>query len=344
MNSFPTNNFTSPDHTNHPSLPFTPRQLGSLDEEAPNFINDLFSNDLPNFGSFNVDTRVVPTPRVPPHGTLPHVKPLVHRRLINIHRRRHDRPGAIPKRSPRSASFYAHPQANILATAAPQSPIDPFDGAYTLNTYPSASLSAGPSATMFDRDVPRCHVGSDMLVPQATPQSNTLPRSNTHAALAPQLTVDVLDNSSHAITHPSASCPSGSSSAAFENGEIEQLSFSGIQNIPSIPMTSGPPVPSSSLTWMTPIIPTSDSNPVIRPWDADTTPVGPATIPAPTSAAPGPARTEPPQVPASRCTCCKRVRPLVRDNIEWVRPDLMKMVLYFNWSSNAEAEAHESWA
>jgi hypothetical protein len=33
----------------------------------------------------------------------------------------------------------------------------------------------------------------------------------------------------------------------------------------------------------------------------------------------------------------------VDDAIEWVRPDVMKMVLYFNWSPNAEAEAHESW-
>jgi hypothetical protein len=343
MNSFPTNNFTSPDHMNHPPLPFTPRQLGSLDEEAPTFINDLFSNDLPDFGGFNVDTRVVPNPRVPPRSTLPrHVKPLVHRRLTNIHRYRHGRTGAILRRSPsQSVGFNAPPQANILATVAPQLSIDPFDGACTRNTHPSASLSAGPSSTMYNRDVPRCHVGSDMLVPQATPQLNTLPQSNIHAALAPQLAADVFNNSSHAITHPSASRPSGSSSAAFENRDYEQLSFPGIQNVP-IPMTSGP-VPSglassSSLTWMAPIIPTS--NPGIRPWDADTASTGPATVPAPP-------RAEPPQVPVSRCTgtCCKRVNPLVRvdDAIEWVRPDVLKMVLYFNWSSNAEAEAHESW-
>jgi hypothetical protein len=340
MNSFPANNFTSPDPTNHPSL-FTPRQLGSLDEEIPSFTNNLFSNDpLDLRRGLNVDTRVVPTPRVPPRGALPrHLKPLVHRRLINIHRRRHGRPGAIPKRSPsQSVGFNALPQANILATVAPQLSIDPFD---TLNTHPSASLFVGPSSTMFDRDVPRYHVGSDILVPQATSQINTHPQSSTHAALAPQLTVDVFNNSSHAITHPSASRPSGSSSAAFENGELEYLSFSGIQNTP-VPMTSRP-VPSglasssSSLTWMDPIVPAS--NPVIHPWDADTASMDPATIPAP-------ARAEPPQVPVSRCTCCKRVHPVVRvdDTIEWVRPDMMKMVLYFNWSSNAEAEAHESWA
>jgi hypothetical protein len=39
------------------------------------------------------------------------------------------------------------------------------------------------------------------------------------------------------------------------------------------------------------------------------------------------------------------MHPLVRvdDTIEWVRPDVMKMVLYFNWSAHAEAEAHDSW-
>jgi len=354
MNSFPTNNFLS---LNHTSLPFTSRQLGSLNEslneEAPTFINDLSSNDLLDLGGFNVDTRhgVVPTPRVSPHGTLPrHAKPLFHRRLINIRRRHHGRPGAIPSGSPsQSIGFNAPTQANILATSAPPPSTDPFDGAFTLNTHNSASLSSGPSSTMFDRNVPRHHVGSDMLVLQATPQVNTLPQSNAHwhAALAPQLSFDEFNNTSHPITHPSASCPSGSSSAAFENGELERLSFSSIQNIP-IPMTSGP-VPSSglassassSLTWMTPIIPTSD--PAIRPWDADTASMGPATIPALSST--DPARTEPPRVPVSRCTCCKRVHPLVRvdDSIEWVRPDLMKMVLYFNWSSSAEAEAHESW-
>lgn len=319
MNSFSTDNFTSPDH---PSLPLTPRQLGSLYEEAPTFYNDLFPIDprVLDFGDLNGDTRVVHAPRVSPHGALPrHVKPLFQRRLSNIRQRRHGLPGAITERPPsQSVSFNAPPQANIPATPAPQLSIDPFGGAYTLNTYPSASPSTGSCTTMFDRDVPRYHLGSDMLVPQAAPQLevNTLPQSNTHAAL-------------------------GSSSTTFENGELEQPSFSSIQSVP-IPMTSGP-VPSglapSSLIWMTPIMPTSD--PVIRPWDANT---GPATIPALTSTAPWAAGAEPQQVPVSRCICRKRVHPVVRvnDAIELVRPDMMKMVLYFNWSSNAEAEAHGS--
>jgi hypothetical protein len=37
--------------------------------------------------------------------------------------------------------------------------------------------------------------------------------------------------------------------------------------------------------------------------------------------------------------------PLVRieDRIEWVSRDVMKMTLWFNWSPDAEAEAHEPW-
>lgn len=37
--------------------------------------------------------------------------------------------------------------------------------------------------------------------------------------------------------------------------------------------------------------------------------------------------------------------PLVRieDRIEWVSRDVMKMTLWFNWSPDAEAEAHEAW-
>ena len=33
----------------------------------------------------------------------------------------------------------------------------------------------------------------------------------------------------------------------------------------------------------------------------------------------------------------------VKEHVEWVRPDLMKMTLWFNWSLDAEVEAYESW-
>jgi hypothetical protein len=41
----------------------------------------------------------------------------------------------------------------------------------------------------------------------------------------------------------------------------------------------------------------------------------------------------------------KRETPLVRveDRIEWVGRDLLKMTLWFNWSPDAEAKAHEPW-
>jgi len=50
-------------------------------------------------------------------------------------------------------------------------------------------------------------------------------------------------------------------------------------------------------------------------------------------------------VPSVRSARRARARPLVRveDRIEWVRHDLMKMTLLFNWSPQAEAEAHEPW-
>ncbi|KAI0250962.1 hypothetical protein BJV78DRAFT_514141 [Lactifluus subvellereus] len=41
----------------------------------------------------------------------------------------------------------------------------------------------------------------------------------------------------------------------------------------------------------------------------------------------------------------RRPHPLVRidDCIEWVSPNVMKMTLWFNWSPNADAKAHEPW-
>jgi hypothetical protein len=53
------------------------------------------------------------------------------------------------------------------------------------------------------------------------------------------------------------------------------------------------------------------------------------------------------QIPPVRIDNPRRPRevPLVRveDRIEWVRRDLLKMTLWFNWSLDAEAHAHEPW-
>src|SRR5712671_5590020 len=57
--------------------------------------------------------------------------------------------------------------------------------------------------------------------------------------------------------------------------------------------------------------------------------------------------SRPGRVPSVRSARGRRARtpPLVRveDRIEWVRDDLMKMTLLFNWSPQAEAEVHEPW-
>ena len=51
------------------------------------------------------------------------------------------------------------------------------------------------------------------------------------------------------------------------------------------------------------------------------------------------------QGPPGRHARRGRATPFVRieDRIEWVSRDVMKMTLWFNWSSDAEAEAHEAW-
>ena len=332
MNSVPNNSYTASHDTNHPSLLFTPRQLEPQNREAPAHINDLFSNDLLNFGDFKTNTGAVPTPPGPPHGTLPRqVNHLVRRRrLANIQRRGQVRPGAIPRGSrSQTAGFDALPLPSILPL---RMSIDSLDGPHPLNTHPSASLSAGPSSTMFDGGVPRYHVGPGVLVPQVSSPSDGFPQS--HAAVAPQLTIGVFDGTFDPITQPSTSRPSGQSPALFDN------MTSGL--VPGMAPTLAS---SASLNWLTPT-----PKLAVRPWDANTASMGTAAFAAAAAAtttgtaAPS-VRAEPRQVPVSRCTCCKRVHPLVRvnDTIEWVRPDVMKMVLYFNWSQNADAEAHEPW-
>ena len=324
MNSIPNNNYTTPNDTNHP-LPFTPRPLEPQYIEAPTYFNDLFSNDLLDFGDFDANAGVVPTPQVPPHDTLPRqVNHLVRRRrLANIRRRGHIRPGAISRVSlSRSAGFDAPPRADILP---PQLTIDRFDSACALNTLPSPPVAAGPSSAIFDRGFPRYHVGPGAFFPPVSPQSNGFPQS--HAAVAPQLTMDVCDGFDP-VTLPSTSHPSGSSSAIFDNMTSEL-----------VPAMEPAHTSSSSLPWMT-----RTPELVVHPWDARAAPLGPAAAFA-AAASTASVRAESRQVPASRCACCRRVHPLVRvnDAVEWVRPDVMRMVLYFNWSQNAEAEAHESW-
>lgn len=142
--------------------------------------------------------------------------------------------------------------------------------------------------------------------------------------------------------YPPASFPASSSSVLFGGDERVPPSY--------IPMSSAPaPAPPvcSSLTW--PMAPISGPStgapvPVVRPWDDDATARG-RTFASVAAGASTPRTVPRRAVPVDRCRCCMRAHPFVRvyDTIEWVRPDVMKMVVYFNWSLNAEAEAHESW-
>jgi len=194
--------------------------------------------------------------------------------------------------------------------------------------------------------------------PHVPPQGGTLPPDvvrpfplTTSFNALPHSALDVFDGTSAPLSHPSASNLAGSSSAVLDAG---QTSFFGTQNI-SMPLPSEPalaPAPgssssssSSSLNSMNPVSvdptfgwPTGALNPVVRAWDA----TAPSMARANTTTAF--VRAEPRQVPVPRCSCYRR-QPLVRvdDTIEWVRPDVMKMVLYFNFSWNAEAKAHSSW-
>ena len=145
-------------------------------------------------------------------------------------------------------------------------------------------------------------------------------------------------------THPSA-WP-GPGSTFYGGGGCEQAapavavpSISGTVPITMMDPAAAPFSSSSTTHHVT--VPTSGSSasahmPVVRPWTA-----------APTGACqcPRAAVPPPPPIPAPFCRCHLRAHPLVRvdDMIEWVRPDLMRMSVWFNWSLDADAEAHESW-
>ena len=138
-------------------------------------------------------------------------------------------------------------------------------------------------------------------------------------------------------------CPSmaHTPSKIHRHGQVQATPcMAAVPSMPgTVPMMMIAPAaapPFSSLMHVT--APTSGSPagarvPVVRPWDMDAA-----------TAAGTFARTAPRPVPTF-CRCNRRPHLFVRvgDTIEWVRPDLMKMVIYFNWSLNAEAEAHEPW-
>jgi len=186
-------------------------------------------------------------------------------------------------------------------------------------------------------------IGRSPRGPQQPSSSRSFPEPFNHPAVVPQSPFDgTYSFQTHPSKHPSA-WPSPGSTFYGGGGGCEQAapavaipSMSG-----TVPMAlmapAAAPFSSSSthhVTAPTSGLPAGARMPVVRPWNA-----------APTGAC-SRAAVPPPPIPTPVCSCRRlRAHPLVRvdDMIEWVRPDLMRMSVWFNWSLNADAEAHESW-
>ena len=342
MNPIPTNHSTPLNDADLSLAPFITRQCGPMGNEAYEvplafYLSDLSSDANPDF---DVNTRVVPLPSPQaPQGTHPrNVKHVRHPLQCHIW------PGTIPQvTTPQATTSY--PQFSTPPPAAPQPTFGAFDGAHARSLHPSLSPShpgGSSAASLDDGGTAQVQIWQG-AIPQVPPRVKTSsfgtnPQLDFRPPVDYQLTFDTFDGAYALLPQPSSSLLSTSSSAIECNGGERAAPLSSIHSVP-FPMTAGPAPVHPPLTPMVPISgsPINASIPIV--------PMG--TVP--TAAAPTITSTfahaEPRQVPTSRGLCPECVRPLVRvDNtIEWVRPDVMKMVVYFNFSSNAEAEAHSSW-
>jgi hypothetical protein len=278
------------------------------------------------------------------------MKPVLH--PVNDSPRHHVWPGAIPQVIPQPPNLNAHPPFSVHpAVATPQPPtFGAFDSTHAVFPHsPSSHLGVSSSAT-FDGGAPLAHVWQG-ATPQMRHEADTSgfsshPQPNVHPAIAHQLTFNtstgVFDHSPQPLTlYPATSSP------AVERGGAEQVaSLSSIQNVP-FPMMSRPAPSWPSSTPVVPISgpPISASVHLRRPSDASAVAMGSAATVAPATITTNFVHSEPRQVPAPHGWCPECVRPLVRvdNSVEWVRPDLMKMVVYFDFSSNAGAGAQSSW-
>lgn len=188
------------------------------------------------------------------------------------------------------------------------------------------------------------------LPPPQTAISGAPAQPINHSSLTPQRTVDLPDGE---YAHPSTSPPAGSSAAAINLRDLGLLFDNPNTPTGPIPMTSGvapamvsAPPPLSSFISANPVTsifgsPSGAPNLIVQPWNAPAgSLMGRATV-APASSANAGSR----QAPAFHCACVQHGHPLVRvhDTVEWVRPDVMKMTVYFNFSPNAADEAHSCW-
>ena len=335
MNPIPTNHSTYLDDADLSLVPFANHQCGSKGQEVPFYLSDLSSDanlDLED------SARVIPLPQAS-QGTHRHnMEP------VRPPPQCHIWPSTIPQVTPQTTSSY--PQFGTLpATVTPQSTFDAFDNAQTfsLHRHLSPSHSGGSSYVSLDGGMPRAQVWQG-TIPQVSPQASLTanPQPNFRPLVDNQLTLDTFNGAYHCLPQLSSSLLSASSSAIERSGGggewAAPLASIQNQNVP-FPMTSGSASVQPSLTpvALMPGSPISTSVPIVS--------MGSVPAAAAPAIATTFARAEPRQVPTSRGLCPECVRPLVRvDNTtEWVRPDVMKMVVYFSFSSNAETEAHSSW-
>ena len=220
-------------------------------------------------------------------------------------------------------------------------------GGFSANPFPAFYHQAPPPPS-FQHVAHPPVIGQPQRISRS-PHGHQRPRSFSdpfiHPAVAPQ---SPFDGTYSLQMHPSAwhpTAPGPDSSAIYASGGggeqaalagVPVPSMTGTVTVPMAPGAAAPPFsPPTHVTTTT--VPTSRSPAgartpvVVRPWDA-----------VPTGAS-GPLPGGP--VPTPFCRCHLRAHPLVRvdDMIEWVRPDLMRMSVWFNWSPNADAEAHASW-
>lgn len=348
MNLIPTDHYPPSDD---PDPSFTTHPHEPKGEEA--YLADLFSNDNLRLAGIRDDIHVVPVPQVPQSTVPRNMNPVLH--PVDDSSRHHVWPGAISQVIPQTPNLNAHPPFNDHPAAVDAQPptFGAFDSAHAVFPHSSESSShlGVSSSAAFDGGASRIHVWQG-AIPQMSHEAkasgfNPHPPPNVHPAVAHQPTFDIFDGDFGDFPQPSASLPATSSPAAERGGAEQAASLSSFQNIPFpiMPSTPAPAWPSSTPAVPISGPPISASVPLLRPLDASAVALGSAAASASPAITANFAHAEPGQgqVPASRGWCPECVRPRVRvDNTEWVRPDVMKMVLYFNFSSNAEAEAQPS--
>jgi hypothetical protein len=196
---------------------------------------------------------------------------------------------------------------------------------------------------------------SDLFNPFATADSNVQQNANPFLA-GGQLPLDLFwplmirPQSNPAFQHASTSQnvqATGTRPTSATHPAVGSFQFGSGQSAPSAQdtTTSAPltAAPSSSSSCVDPAGPSharppASDAPLFHPGAAD---AGPSTS-TQSAHARKPKRS---RAPPGRNARRGRAVPLVRieDHIEWVSPDVMKMTVWFNWSPDAEAEAHDAW-